>query len=106
MDNDDAFTRVEGSYEDYEGGDGHGHHGHGGGDKKEPKKEHGHGHGHGGDKDKPKEHGHGHGHGKKKELKVDTKDGNKPMTDDEKNYIASMKKLKLVSFVSVFFIAA
>ena len=68
----------------YEGGDGHGH-----GEKKEEK---------GG-------HGHGHGHGAKKDLKVDTSKGEE-QSEDMKNYIASMKKLKLVSFVSVFFIAA
>ena len=89
MDNDDALTSIRGSCEEYEGGD-HGHgHSHGGG-KEKAKKEHGH--------------GHSHGHGDKKPKSKDKAD--EPMSEDMKNYIASMKKLKLVSFVSVFFIAA
>lgn len=114
MDNDDAFIRMNESTEDYEGGDGHGH---SHGDDNGPK-EHGHGHGHGA----KKEDSHGHGHGAKKEEKHGHSHGekkdhghahgheDKPKLDakseDLKNYNASMKKLKLVSFVSIFFIAA
>lgn len=112
-DNDDAFVRMPDSQEDYEGGHGHSDkkedsHGHGHGEKKEEK--HGHGHGHGAKKEehghghghgaKKEDHGHGHGHGDKKKGKKDLKE------EDLKNYNASMKKLKLVSFVSIFFIAA
>ena len=51
--------------------------------------DHGHGHSHGDSKDeKP----HGHSHGESEE--------------DMKHYNASMSKLKCVSFVSIFFIAA
>jgi len=55
--------------------------------------DHGHSHSHGG----------GHGHDDEK-----TPHGHSHGSDSEdmKNYLASMKKLKLVSFVSIFFIAA
>ena len=48
------------------------------------------------------DHGHGHSHGGDKKAKDDQPE----ISDDLKNYNASMKKLKLVSFVSIFFIAA
>ena len=83
MENDDAFTRMPGSQVDFEGGD-HGHsHSHGDNEK----------HGHGDEKKEKKGHGHGH-------------DAVSEESDDMKNFKASMKKLKLVSFVSIFFIAA
>lgn len=72
---------MQGSYEEYEGGDdGHGH-------SHDGKDSHGHGHE---KKDEKEPHGHSHGSD----------------SEDLKLYNASMKKLKLVSFVSIFFIAA
>jgi len=53
---------------------------------------------HGGDKEDGHAHSHSHGDGEKK--KDDGKD------EQTRHYEASMKKLKLVSFVSIFFITA
>jgi hypothetical protein len=52
--------------------------------------DHGHSHSHGDAKDDGKPHGHSHG----------------SSDEDMKHYNASMSKLKCVSFVSIFFIAA
>ena len=71
MDNDDTFKRIQGSCEEYEGGD------------------HGHGHSHGDGKDKGKEHGHGHSHGEKKQKNEEVKSilsAHEVSSDDEKNY--------------------
>ena len=84
---DDEYVRYEGGSlldEYHGGGDGHGH-----GDEK--KTEDGHGHG-----EKKKDDGHGHSHG----------GGRGPSEKDIQLYNASMFKLKLVSFVSTFFIIA
>ena len=74
--NDDAFIRIHDSNQ-YEGGD-----------------DHGHSHSHG-DEEKAC---HGHGGGDKKAASAED--------EDMKHYNASMSKLKCVSFVSIFFIAA
>jgi len=54
--------------------------------------DHGHSHSHGDEEKHGDKEPHGHSHGSDSE--------------DMKNFKASMKKLKLVSFVSIFFIAA
>jgi len=77
-DKDDAFIRIYDS-NDYEGGD------------------HGHGHSHGDTAC------HGHGGGDKKDKAAEAASA---AEEDMKHYKASMSKLKCVSFVSIFFIAA
>jgi hypothetical protein len=78
MNNDDAFIRIYDS-NDFEGGD--------------------HGHGH--------SHSHGHGDSKANGPGDEAKANGQGPTEAEMNhYNASMSKLKCVSFVSIFFIAA